>query len=777
MARGWGACCYPISMPTSPADSPAPALSEVALDVAGMNCASCMAHVTKAALAVPGVGQAQVNLARGRAAVRFDAARTGPEAIAQALTAAGYPTAAPRAKVGAAQAEEDRLARQTVHMRGWARRAALGVALWLPVEALHWALTLAGQHHVAWMDVLALAASSVAMVAVGGAFYKNAFAALARKTTDMDVLIAIGASVAYGYSAVGWGGAVAGLWAKPEHLYFMEAAGLLAFISVGHWLESRARQSAGRAIHELMQLAPATALRLEELDAKQPVEIALEEVRVGDTLLVRPGDRIPTDGLVLRGTSGVDEAMMTGEAVPVLRSPGDALIGGTVNQDGPLVMRATRVGSETALAQIVQMVETAQNSKPPVQQLADRISAVFVPVVLGLALLTGAGWFVAGQMNHWDSAVTWGKIANAVCSVLIIACPCALGLAVPAALMVSTGMGAKRGILLRDMDALGQAEKITTVVFDKTGTLTEGKPQVAHVMTMAGLDENELLRLAASVGQANAHPLAKALVAEAAKRDLRLAAVEHGLDIPGEGMSATLEGRALQVGSPAWMEKLGHFKVDAAARRVEEETTRRAAASTLVWLAEDGRGILGAIALADPIKPDAAAAVSRLRAMGIQSVLLTGDHAGAAARIAKEAGITEFHAGVKPADKKRWIEARQAKGEKVAMVGDGINDAPALAQADLGIAIGSGADAAKETGGVVLVGGSPLLVPAAIGLSRATMRAVRQNLFLAFAYNALAIPLAALGLLNPLVAAACMALSDVTVIGNALRLRWKKLDD
>ncbi len=756
---------YPYPMEQMPTHT-----SEVALDVTGMDCASCMSHVTKAALAVPGVSKAQVNLARGRAVVQFDAGQTNPEAIAAAVTEAGYPTQAPQAEVDASQAEQLRLDRQLAHEQGWFKRAMLGAALWLPVEVLHWSLVLAGQHHLRWMDGLAFVTSSLAMVLVGGAFYRNAFAALKRKTTDMDVLIAIGASVAYGYSVLGLGGALAGWWARPEHVYFMEAAGLLALISFGHYLEARARQSAGRAIHELMQLVPATALLLDDgaADDLRHQAIPLAQVKVGDALLVRPGDRIPTDGVVLRGKSSVDEAMMTGESVPVLRQAGDVLIGGTVNQDGQLIMQATGVGAQTALAQIVAMVETAQNSKPPVQQLADRISAVFVPAVLAVALLTGIGWLVAGQMNHWEAAVTWGKLANAVCSVLIIACPCALGLAVPAALMVSTGMGAKRGILLRDMDALQQAERISVVVFDKTGTLTAGKPEVVAQVPAQGQREEELLRLAASVGQGNSHPLAQALVNAAKTRGLALNPASDALNIPGEGMSATVAGEKVQVGSPAWMAQLGH----AIPAELQSAASAAGTDHTWIWLAQAGRGILGSIALADPIKPEAAAAVANLRRMGIRSVLLTGDHPGAAARIAKQAGIDIFEAQVKPAGKKQWIEAAQAKGETVAMVGDGINDAPALAQADLGIAIGSGADVAKETGAVVLVGHSPLLVPAAIHLSRSTMRCIRQNLFLAFIYNILAIPLAAFGLLNPLVAAACMALSDVTVIGNALRLRW-----
>ncbi|MEA2733656.1 MAG: P-type Cu+ transporter, partial [Humisphaera sp.] len=410
------------------------------LAVGGMDCASCVATVERAARKVGGVEQCAVNLARGRAVVRFDPKQTDPDVVAAAITDAGYPTHA-ETHAGA-NAEEHRVAEHAAHAESWFRRAMVGVALWLPVELLHWtlALTSGGEHFAHrhfWMHWVALITSTVAIVYVGWAFYRSAWKALLRGTSNMDTLIAMGASVAYGYSLVAFVGYLAGWWRELPDLYFMEATGLLALISLGHWLEARARTAAGSAIRELLNLAPATALRL-NADG-QPEEIPVSSLHVGDRVLARPGDRIPVDGVVGDGRSSVDESMITGESMPVLRQPGDPVIGGTLNVDGRLVVRVTKVGSETALAQIVKLVDRAQSSKPPVQKLADRIAAVFVPTVLAIALLTGVGWYIAGAVNDWPAAQTWGRLARATCSVLIIACPCALGLAVPAALMVGTG--------------------------------------------------------------------------------------------------------------------------------------------------------------------------------------------------------------------------------------------------------------------------------------------------------------------------------------------------
>ena len=755
-------------------DASAHRTQEADLSVGGMTCASCVAHVEKALRKTPGVESYRVNLARGRASVRYDPQTTSPQTVAAVVTDIGYPTTPDTPGILAGNVEEERLHHQAHHARSWLRRWVVGVLLWFPVEVTHWVLQWSDAHgghaggHL-WMHWLSLATATVAIAYVGWAFYRSAGSALRRGTTNMDTLIAMGASVAYVYSLVSFAGYLLGRWATLPSLYFTEATGLLALVSLGHWLEARARQAAGSAIHELLNLAPALAQKVTE---DGMVEVPVSDLHVGDRVLVRPGDRIPTDGVVLDGRSGVDESMLTGESVPVVRETGDEVIGGTVNQDGRLTVRVTALGSESALGQIVRLVENAQSSKPPVQKLADRIAAVFVPTVLGIALLTGIGWYAWGTAHDWDSARTWGAIARAVCSVLIIACPCALGLAIPAALMVGTGRGARRGILLRDIDAIQNAERIDTVVLDKTGTITEGRPVVSEVVALNGVPEGEVLRLAAAAEQFSEHPLARAIVAHARGRGLDVPEPQSFNNEPGLGVVADFDGMRLLVGSDALLD--GHG--------LAPDGAPVAAAGTVVQVARRRDGAVervGRIVLSDKVKPDSAAAVAELHRLGLRTVLLTGDNHAAAEAIARQVGIDDVRADVRPAGKADAVrQLQQAGGRRrfVAMVGDGVNDAPALAAADLGVAIGSGSDVAKETGGVVLVSGSLRGVASAIRLSRATMTKVRQNLFLAFVYNVLAIPLAALGLLSPLVAAAAMALSDVSVIGNALLLRRTRID-
>jgi Cu+-exporting ATPase len=742
----------------SPSES---STQEATLAVSGMDCASCVLTVEKAANKVDGVEGARVNLARGRAVVRFDPSRTNLDTVAAAISDSGYP-ARPEL-TSDANVEERRVAEQTAHARSWFWRAVIGVALWLPVELLHWSTHL---HRELWFTWLTLITSTIAIVYLGAAFYRSAWKALKRGTSNMDTLIAMGATVAYVYSLVAFIGYLAGAWRALPDLYFMESAGLLALISLGHWLEARARDAAGSAIRELLNLAPATAARLDEKNEQHVVPVA--ELKVGDRVLVRPGERIPVDGIVVDGRSTADESMITGEPLPVVRTVGDEVIGGTLNVDGRLIVRVTKVGSETALAQIVRLVDHAQSTKPPVQKLADRIAAVFVPAVLVIALLTGVGWYVWGAMHDWPAATTWGMIAKTVCSVLIIACPCALGLAIPTAVMVGTGRGARRGILIRDIDAIQKAETIDTVVLDKTGTVTRGRPAVAEIISLDGLPPDEVMRKAAAAEMYSEHPIAKAIVEHARTRNLQLPEPSAFNNEPGLGVVATIDGEEILVGNAEMLAHHGHTP-----------TTSALPIGTIVHIATKRDGVvtaIGVIAIADEIKPDSAEAVRQLHEMNLRVVLLTGDNEVTARAIAKLVGIDDVRANVRPAGKADVIKGLQSNGAKVAMVGDGINDAPALAQADLGIAIGSGSDVAKEAGDIVLVSGSLLGVAAAIHLSRATMRTIRQNLFLAFLYNVLAIPLAALGLLNPLIAAAAMALSDVTVIGNALLLRRARID-
>jgi P-type Cu+ transporter len=743
----------------SPIIDPRMAAVESTLDIQGMTCASCAAHVQKAALSVPGVQEARVSLATGTAALKLDAEKATPERVAKAITDSGY-QAAPRSDDAHSHHDHG----HDHHATPWAHRAITGIILWFPLELTHWVMKIAMPHHeMAWLTWAALITSTIAILYIGRAFYASAFKALRHRTSNMDTLIAMGATVAYGYSLVALAGHWLGLWPVPRDLYFMEATGLLALISLGHWLEARARDSAGNAIRELMTLAPPTALRLDETDT--PQEVPLAKVQKGDRLLVRPGDRVPVDGVIIAGRSGIDESMLTGEPLPVTRSEGDEAVGGTINTDGRLTIRVTRVGSETALAQIVRMVEQAQSAKPPVQQLADRIAAIFVPTVLTIALITAIGWYATGTLRHWSTADTWSSLANAVCSVLIIACPCALGLALPAAIMVGAGAGARRGILIRDIDALQIAERINTIVLDKTGTVTEGRPIVKEIVATDGVTPQTLLSLAATAEQFSAHPLAKAIVAKARADGAAISDPQSFNSIPGLGVVAEIDGGKLIVGSRALL--------------AEHQLSVPEDSMTAVHVAQITNGSakhLGVIRLADFAKPDSKSAIAELHQMNLRTLILTGDTAASAEAIAREVGITTVRANVKPGEKAQIIRElqKQTNGgapSVVAMIGDGINDAPALAAADLGIAIGSGSDVAKETGGIVLVSGNLQGVAAAIRLSRDMMRLIRQNFFFAFAYNVLAIPLAAFGLLNPLIAAAAMALSDVTVIGNALRLR------
>jgi P-type Cu+ transporter len=779
----------PISTPSPPSTPSAPAANtgnvQTFLRVDGMDCASCVAAVERAAGKLPGVSEIRVNLARGRALLRFDPAIVTDITVAKAISDAGYPSQ----PESAGDTEAARADRQNHEAQAWLRRAAIGGILWAPAEIGHWIYHLATHSDLPhWFNYLTLALATLALGYGAKGFYVSAFKSLRTGAANMDVLISMGFSTAYLYSLVALIGFEMGWWQSLPHLYFMESAALLALISLGHYLEARARKGAGSAIRELMELAPHTALKLPPAAAirrgfalnvlaapaprsDEPEEVPVSELNVGDRVLIRPGDKVPTDCRVVDGRGSVDESMLTGESLPVLRQKGDDLVGGTINHDGRLIAIVTRTGSETALAQIVRMVEEAQSSKPPVQRLADKISAWFVPVVLLIALLTGIGWLLWGHFHNWDSARTWGMLAKSVCSVLLIACPCALGLAVPAALMVGMGRGARRGILIRDIAALQNAERLAMVVLDKTGTLTLGKPVVAAVEALADLSASDVLALAASAESSSEHPLARAIVAEARTRNLPLTPAADFASEAGLGVRATIGGLQILVGGRAWM----------AACRIDISTPESQQPHSEVFVAADGR-LLGRIALSDQLRTDSAQAVAELQRMGFDIVLMTGDNHAAANAIARLAGITHVHAGIKPRGKAEAVARLRAEvladrpHAIVAMVGDGVNDAPALAAADLGIAVGSGSDVAKETGDIVLVGSSLLALPYAVKLSRATMRVIRQNLFFAFIYNVLAIPLAALGLLSPLIAAAAMALSDICVLGNALRLKRMKLD-
>jgi Cu+-exporting ATPase len=590
---------------------------------------------------------------------------------------------------------------------------------------------------------------------LGARFYRAGWAALRDRSGNMDLLVALGTSAGYGLSlylllAHGAGG--------MPHLYFEASAVVITLVLLGKWLEGRAKRQATEAIRALQALRPETA-RVQR-DGRE-LDIPVGQLVIGDRLLVRPGERMPADGVVLEGASHVDESMLTGESLPVARSAGDAVTGGSVNGEGVLVVRATALGAESTLARIVRLVETAQAHKAPIQRLVDRVSAVFVPVVIGIGLVTLLGWGLA--TGDWETA-----ILNAV-AVLVIACPCALGLATPAAIMAGTGVAARHGILIKDAQALELAHKVDLVAFDKTGTLTEGKPRLVLARSATG-DDARLLQLAASLQAGSEHPLARAVLAEAHGEPLPPA--QDVQAVPGRGLAGRVDGRALRLGSTPWMHELG---VPIAALQTQAAQAQ-AAGRTVSWLADVTAApqLLGLLAFGDTVKPSAAAAVAALRDRGVRTVLVSGDNAGAANAVAAQLGIDDVKAEVLPQDKARIVGDLKAGGHVVAMVGDGINDAPALAAADVGIAMSTGTDVAMQAAGITLMRGDPALVADALDIARRTSAKIRQNLFWAFVYNVVGIPLAALGLLSPVIAGAAMAFSSVSVVTNALLLRrWK----
>jgi Cu+-exporting ATPase len=692
--------------------------AELQFAVRGMTCASCVARVEKALKKVPGVLDASVNLATEQATVR--GAALDADAIVAAVAQAGY-------EADSVERGQPRVELEPSGLPSWWPVAA-AVILSLPL-VLH--MLVPGWMLPGWVQLLL---ATPVQFWLGARFYRAGWKALRAGAGNMDLLVAVGTSAAYALS-------VFQLAADPQghgmpQLYFESSAVVITLVLLGKWLEGRAKRQTVDAIRALESLRPDTALVRR---GGQDIELPLDQLRTGDLMVVRPGERVPADGTVVEGSSHVDESLLTGESLPVARGEGDKVLGGAVNGEGLLLAEATRVGADTMLARIIRMVEDAQAVKAPIQRLVDRVSAVFVPAVLLISLLTLLGWGLA--TGDWQHA-----LLNAV-AVQVIACPCALGLATPTGIMVGTGIAARHGILIKDAQALETAHAVRTVVFDKTGTLTEGKPQVVAV---EGEDAGRLLELAWAVQQYSEHPLAGAL--------------------PGRGVRARVGAATVYLGNAGLMREIG-APADAwrdAARRHELD------GRTVSWLAAEEGGQLrveGLLAFGDRLKPTSAAAVARLRAMGVDTVMLTGDNQGAAALVARELGITRYVAEVLPSDKAAAVRELMAGGGKVAMVGDGINDAPALAAADVGIALAGGTDVAMHTAGITLMRGDPLLVADAIAISDRTYRKIRQNLGWAFVYNVVGIPVAALGLLNPVLAGAAMALSSVSVVTNALLLR------
>jgi Cu+-exporting ATPase len=768
-------------------------MANVTLKVRGMHCGSCVAHIERALKKAPGVTDASVNLATEEAAVGFDPAATGPEQLQIVIRRAGYdvelppPRPAPGAPAPAEHhAHLHPAAPPRLHAAhdaepapdeaaAWRLRALVGLVVGAPVVILGMA------SHEAWSAYTQLPLTTILQVWLGWPFYRGALRALRHGRADMDTLVALGTTVAYAASV--WG-----LATGQAHVYFDTAAVILVLIAFGKWMEARARGRASAAIRALMDLQPPIANV--ERDGRE-VEVAVAEVQTGDTVIARPGQRIAVDGAVLEGESSVDESMVTGESMPVSKKAGDRVIGGTMNQVGRLRYRATSVGADSMLSQIVELVRQAQTSKARVQRLADAVAGRFIPIVLVIALASFVAWGAVGGESGWATGL-WAAV-----SVLIVACPCALGLATPTAIMVGTGLGARHGILIKDAAVLERAGRLSIIALDKTGTLTEGRPAVSEVHPMAGdLDADDILRLAAAVESPSEHPLARAIVRGAEARDLPIAPATDFLSLTGMGVRAAVEGRPLAVIKPVLAADAEEYEdfvrhMQNQGRTVVALTEMEA--DGLEGGGEPGR-TLGLIGLADSLKAGADGAVSDLHALGLRVVLLTGDNEQTARRIATQAGIDEWFAGVLPQEKEAKVRELQRGGHGyaksgrpgteaarhvVAMVGDGINDAPALAAADIGIAMGGagaaggagGTDIAREAGHVVLVSGDLAALPKTIRLSRATMKRIHAGLFWAFAYNIVLVPVAALGWLTPMLAAAAMSLSSVSVVANALWLR------